>query len=391
MATAGLIENLMSIEHLAILGGPPEFAEALHVGRPNLPNRAGFERRLAQVLDSGWLTNDGPMVRELEDRVRAYLGVEHCIAVANATVGLELLMRALELKGEIILPSFTFIATAHAVSLAGLTPVFCDIDPETHNLDPRQVENLISENTAAILGVHVWGRPCAVDELEALSHRTGVPLLFDAAHAFACSYGGRMIGGFGRAEVFSLHATKFFHSFEGGLITTEDPQLAHRIRQFRNFGFAGYDQVVALGTNAKMSEAHAAMGLANLEKIDLLLEHNARNIACYIEALALPLVAGPANSLLAASNFQYVIASVRPPLDRDRLMAGLQAENVLARRYFSPGCHQSSPYSPYPRRLVQSDRAAAQCLALPTGLAVGPAEIEKIAALIARILESSAF
>src|SRR6185369_3387994 len=203
-----------------------------------------------------------------EQRVAKMLGVRHCIAMCNATVALEITIRALGLTGEVLVPSFTFIATAHALQWQQIIPVFCDVDPETHCLNPRSVEKMITPRTTGIIGVHLWGRGCDIGSLSEIARSNGLKLLFDAAHAFGCSYEGRMIGGFGDAEVFSFHATKFFNTFEGGAVTTNDDDLAEKIRLMKNFGFAGYDQVIYLGTNGKMSEVSAAMGLTSLESLD---------------------------------------------------------------------------------------------------------------------------
>ena len=194
---------------LAVLGGPRSFAEPLHVGRPNIGDRARLLERIGGILDRRWLSNQGPVVSEFEERVADYLGVKHCVAMCNATVALEIAIRALELTGEVIVPAFTFIATAHALQWQEITPVFCDIDPATHTLDPGWVERMITPRTTGIIGVHVWGRPCRIDALEAIARDNSLSLLFDAAHAFGASYKGGMLGGFGAAEVFSFHATKF--------------------------------------------------------------------------------------------------------------------------------------------------------------------------------------
>lgn len=368
---------------LAVLGAPPLFREKLHVGRPNVVGRERFLERLEGVLDSKWLTNHGPLVREFEARIAEYLGVKHCVAVCNATVGLELMIRAAELEGEVIVPSYTFVATAHALRWLGLTPVFADIDPATHCLDPRSVEGLITPRTTAVMGTHLWGRTCPVEELEEVARRHKLTLMFDAAHAFGCTRGGRMVGGFGLAEVFSFHATKFLNSFEGGAITTDDDALAERLRLMKNFGFAGYDKVVYLGTNAKMAEVCAAMGLTNLELIDELIAVNRRNREEYRAGLARV----PGLSLLEydggeRSNFQYVVAEVdasRASLTRDQLIDVLHAENVLARKYFWPGCHRMEPYRSDPQYaavdLPATEQVAARVLVLPTGVAVGPEEI----------------
>jgi dTDP-4-amino-4,6-dideoxygalactose transaminase len=214
------------IRNLAIFGGTPTVEQPLHVNQPYVADREDFRRRVEGVLDSGWLTNDGPLVLELESRLARLLKVEHCVAVCNGTQGLELVLRGLDLSGEVILPAFTFAATAHAVQWLGLRPVFCDIDRETWTLDPARCETLVNEKTAAILGVHLFGRPCATRRLAAVASRHGLRLVFDAAHAFGCSQAGTTVGGFGDAKVFSFHATKVFQTFEGGAITTNDAALA---------------------------------------------------------------------------------------------------------------------------------------------------------------------
>ena len=183
------------VDELAILGGQPAFVEPLHVGRPNIGDRRRFIARLEEILDRRWLTNDGPVVREFEQRLADRLQVRHCVAVCNGTVGLEIAIRALDLTGEIIVPSFTFVATAHALAWLGLTPVFADIDPARHTLDPRSVERLISPRTTGIIGVHVWGQGCEVEALDEIARRHRLTLLYDAAHAIGCSHGVRRSAG----------------------------------------------------------------------------------------------------------------------------------------------------------------------------------------------------
>lgn len=230
-------------EDLAVFGAAPAFQEILHVGRPNIGDRERLISRINGILDRRWLTNDGPLVREFEARVAEIVGARHCIAVSSATSGLEIVIRALGLEGEVILPAFTFIATAHVLEWLRITPIFCDID-EAYGIDPEMVEKLITLRTTGIIGVHVWGRPCNIAALAEIARNRGLAVVFDAAHAFWCSAGGRMIGNFGAAEVFSFHATKFVNSFEGGAIATNDDDLAVRLRRMRNFGFAGQDTVV---------------------------------------------------------------------------------------------------------------------------------------------------
>lgn len=391
------MNNKERVEDLAIFGGAPAFSEALHVGRPNIGNRARFMARVEGMLDRRWFTNNGPMVVELETRLAEFLGVKHCIAACNATVGLQMTIRALDLKGEVLVPSFTFVATAHALAWQEVTPVFCDVDLQTHNIDPGEIEALITPRTTGIIGVHVWGRPCDVDAIDAIAKRHGLAVLYDAAHAFACSRGDRPIGGFGRAEVFSFHATKFFNTFEGGAITTSDDDLAARLRLIRNFGFVGTDAVETLGSNGKMPEVSAAMGLTLLEDLDELVATNRRNYEAYKRGLS----DVPGLTLLEfdsanRSNFQYVVVSVDQDaygIDRDRAVEVLRAENVLARRYFYPACHRMEPYrsrEPVQRRpLPATERLAATLMTLPTGTAVSPPEIEVICRVLRLARRSS--
>jgi dTDP-4-amino-4,6-dideoxygalactose transaminase len=379
-----------SIESLAILSGYPAFPEKLHVGRPNIGDRAALLARINDMLDRRWLTNNGPFVQEFEQRVADFMGVKHCIAICNATVALEIATRALGLKGEVIIPSFTFVATAHALQWQEITPVFCDVDPATHNLDPSKVEAMITPRTTGIIGVHIWGRPCAIETLSEIAHRRGLQLMFDAAHAFGCSHNGRMIGNFGAVEVFSFHATKFFNTFEGGAVTTNDDELAAKMRLMKNFGFAGYDSVIYVGTNGKMSEVSAAMGLTGLESLAEFIDSNRRNYRAYRDGLRdVPGIQLIAYDEAERCNYQYVILEVDEAvagISRDILVRVLHAENVLARRYFYPGCHQMEPYRSYfPHAgllLPETEKLSQRVMSLPTGTAVGPDEIGIVCALI---------
>lgn len=221
---------ITSAADLAINGATPAFSKPLHVGRPNIGNREAFLARVNEILDSQWLTNNGPMVQEFERRIAERVGVRHCVAMCNATIALEIAIRALGLSGEVIVPSWTFVATAHALYWQGITPVFADIDPDTHNLVPDAVRRMITPRTSGIIGVHLWGRAAPIDELQAIADEHGLKLMFDAAHAFGSSYKGQSIGRFGACEVFSFHATKAFNTMEGGAVVTNDDELAEAMR-----------------------------------------------------------------------------------------------------------------------------------------------------------------
>jgi dTDP-4-amino-4,6-dideoxygalactose transaminase len=375
----------------AIFGSPPAFKQPLHVGRPHMGDREAFLARAARILDSGWVTNHGPVVGEFEAAVAAAVGVRHCVATCNGTVALQLLVRALGLTGEVVVPAFTFVATAHALAWEGVTPRFCDIDERTHNLDPAQVRALMGPHTSGILGVHLWGRPCAVDELSAIAREHGVPLAYDAAQAFGCSHRGRMLGSFGAAEVFSFHATKLVHCFEGGAIVTDDDALAEELQLRRNFGFEDYDKVGALGINAKMTEIAAAMGLESLAAREQVVAANAACLETYRSGLEdLPGIELMAYDEGERSHRHYAVLEVGDGvgLGRDDLHRLLWAENVLARRYFFPGCHRMEPYRTRfaDLSLPVTERVAGRVLVLPTGPALERADVERVVDLIRRAL-----
>jgi dTDP-4-amino-4,6-dideoxygalactose transaminase len=385
----------MNLSDLAFFGGTPRFREPLHVGRPHQVNRDALFHRLNAMFDRQWLTNDGPYVEEFERVLSRRLGVAHCLATCNATAGLEILLKASGLAGEVIVPSFTFAATAHAVQWCGLTPVFCEIDRRTHNIDPRDVETQITERTSALLATHMWGRACDVDALESIAARHDLRLFFDSAQAFGCSHDGRPIGGFGDAEVFSFHATKTVTTFEGGAITTDDHDLAEKVALMRSFGFADYDEVVSIGTNAKMSEVAAAMGLTSLETCAAVVTVNCRHLAQYARDLDnLPGVTLIEFETKDTPNYQYVVIEVDPGVSgitRDRLQHVLWAENVLARRYFYPGCHRMSPYARTDgqpvRNLPATDDLASKVLCLPTGTALTSDDVAGVCEIVRYAVE----
>jgi dTDP-4-amino-4,6-dideoxygalactose transaminase len=382
-------KQIRTAADLAVNGAPPLFAEPLHVGRPNIGNHEDFLDLARGILERQWLSNNGPLAQEFERTIADYLGVEHCVAMCNGTIALEIATRALDMQGEVIVPSYTFVATAHALQWQEITPIFADIDPVTQTLDPDAVRRMITPRTTGILGVHLWGRPCAVEALQEIADEHDLSLMYDASHGFGCSHKGRLLGSFGQCEVFSFHATKFFNTFEGGAVVTNDDELAEKMRLMRNFGFHGYDNVIYPGTNGKMTEIAAAMGLTNFAELERFVEANRRNYHAYRDGLA-----GVRGIELLSydeaerNNYQYIVASVGPdfPVTRDRLIEILHAENVLARKYFWPGCHNMQPYRAfYPHAglvLPETNRVAEQVLVLPTGISIGPPEIDAILSIL---------
>jgi len=358
------------------------------VGTPNIGNEESFQRRVSEMLGRAYLSNGGPQSQEFERALAKSLGVAHCITVCNATVGLEIAAVALGLTGEVIMPSFTFVATAHAMRWVGLTPVFCDIDPKTHNLNPAGLEALVTEHTSAILGVHCWGRPCDIETIGEIAKRHNLKVFYDASHAIFCSRKGRLIGGFGDLEVFSFHATKFLNTFEGGAITTNDAELAERLRCLRNFGLKTPEMTIGVGTNGKMSEVSAAMGLTNLESCDVFFAANRRNYEIYREELAscdgVRLIDYPESE---QNNRQYIVAEVH---DRDRVWNGLKDQGIGSRRYFYPGVHQLEPYAGSPQHLrvllPETESLCSRVIALPTGIRISPDQVREVCRSIRGIL-----
>lgn len=375
---------------------PPTFKEKIHVGRPNIGDRHELLSRINDLLDRKWLTNNGPYVQELEQRISNLLGVKHCITTCNGTVALEIAIRATELTGEVIVPSFTFIATAHALQWQEITPIFSDIDPKTHTLDPGQVEKMITPRTSGIIGVHVWGKPCDIDILTQIAQKHNLKLIFDASHGFGCTYKGKAIGNFGDAEVFSFHATKFINTFEGGAILTNNDELAQKIRLMKNFGFAGYDNVIYLGINGKMNEVSAAMGITSLESLEEFITINQNHYRQYQNEFSnIPGLSLFTYDEKDQCNYQYIVVELDQSithLSRDQLIQILHAENVLARRYFYPGCHRMEPYRSYfPHAgllLPETEKLTERIIILPTGTGVSSEEITKICDIIRLVVEN---
>lgn len=379
---------------LAIFGAPPLFDTPLHVGQLNLPAWDKIERALRGIFERQWYANHGPLVRELDHAFAGFLGVRHAVAVTNGTVALMILARALEISGEVIVPAFTFPATVQALSWAGLTPVFCDADPLTHNISAEKVRPLITPRTVAILGVHLWGRACDPDKLQELANEFGLRLIFDACHAICCTHKGRKIGGLGNAEVFSFHATKILNATEGGCITTNDDDLAARLRTIRSFHPGEKFAPVPLRINGKMSEVQAALALLSLDDIhDNAMRNRERHVEYQrvLDGMAgLSLIQYPAGE---TNNFQYVVVDVDDAvtgLSRDELLELLAAENVICRRYFHPGVHRMPPYRDNPNYgsldLPVTDALCQRLLILPNGQLISREDIGKIGGLLSSML-----
>jgi len=363
------------------------FDTPLHVGQLNLPSVDAFEAAFKGIFARQFFTNHGPLEQELDAAFASYLGVRHAISVVNGTVALMIALQALDLRGEVIVPAFTFPATVQAIAWAGLTPVFCDVDPHTQTITAPLAAAAITANTVAIVGVHVWGRAADPDGLEQLARERGLKLVFDAAHAAGCTSRGRLIGGFGDVEAFSFHATKILNGFEGGCITTNDDALAARIRVARSFHADDDSGTPILRLNAKISEAQAAMALISLGHLDQWTEDNRHRYERYrLELQGIPGLHFIDYCAGERSNYQSVVLRISDEelgMSRDHLLQILESKNILARKYFSPGVHNIPPFSDLSTMgLPVTDELCRTLIQLPTGQMVSDRHVAIICATI---------
>src|SRR5690606_27065948 len=238
------------------------------VTKPFLPKVEEYDKYLASIWERQWLTNNGPLVNEFELKLKEYLDVNHLLYVSNGTIALQIAIKALELSGEIITTPFSFVATTSSIVWEGCKPVFVDIDSETFNIDPRKIESAITPSTSAILATHVYGNPCDIDAIQKIADKYNLKVIYDAAHCFGTKYKGKSVFDYGDISTTSFHATKLFHSIEGGAVFTRCPELLKKMSFIRNFGHNGPSDFKELGLNGKNSEFHAAMGLCNLNYVD---------------------------------------------------------------------------------------------------------------------------
>ena len=331
----------------AIAGGPAAFDHLLPIASPEgLPGNE-FQKEIEAILASGKITNS-VRVEKLEQLASAFLGVPHCVAVSSCTSGLLLTLRALELCGEVILPSFTFFATAHSILWNGLKPVFADCDPETFCLCPKSAQERLTRDTVAIMAVHMYGNPVDIATLESIVAERGLALVLDSAHAFGSEWQGERVGKFGTAEVFSMSPTKLIVAGEGGLVTTRDEYLARAIRAGRNYGDAGTYDPELLGLSARMSEFHAALAVASLSNIEERIKRRneirlryERNLGS-VPGLCFQQIDD--RNLSTCKDFSILIGSAGFGASRDWLFDALRRENIEVRRYFWPPVHRQQLY-----------------------------------------------
>lgn len=380
----------MKSHEFALLGGTATFERMLPVGQLYFPSWDRYEAAMRGIFERRYYTNQGPLVQQLEERLQDYLGVKHAICVTNATIGLMMAAEALELSGKVVLPSFTFIASAQSLSWTGIEPVFCDVDPATHQIDIGKIDALLDERVTGIMGVNLWGGACDPVALEKFAHARGLKLYFDSAHAFGCEVEHKKIARFGSIEVFSFHATKVLSATEGGCLCTSDDVLAARLRNIRSSYGAGKPVPVVKTSNGRMSEAQAAIALLSLEDFPRNQQKNESLYRIYEDRLKhIPGIKLVEPAGVTFSNYQYIVCEVDESsfgLSRESLIAVLKAENVNARRYFYPGTHRSVGYinsqAGHVDTLPVTDHLCATCIQLPVGALVYGDAVSTICELI---------
>ncbi|MFO3796087.1 MAG: DegT/DnrJ/EryC1/StrS family aminotransferase [Anaerolineales bacterium] len=378
----------------AILGGEPSFPQKIPMVRPVLPSLDEMAEGIQRILESGMVTK-GPFMRQFEQAIAEHLGVKHAIAVSSCTSGMMLVHKCLDLQGEVILPSFTFMATASAAVWAGLRPVFADVDRETNNLDPAAAEAAITPRTVAIVAVHQFGNPADIAGLQQVAERHELKLIFDAAHGFGAQYQGEPIGKQGDAQIFSLSPTKLLITGEGGIVATNDDTLAERIRMGREYGNDGNYDSAFPGLNARMPEFNALLGLHSLKRLEEAARHRNEIVALFQELLGhLPGIGfqkvrpGDRHSYRELS---ITIDAGAFGLTRDEVALALEAENIDTRKYYDPPIHRQKAYQQYydARPLPNTDWLSTNSLSLPMWSNMSEAVATKICRAFERLHENA--
>jgi len=333
------------------------------VTKPFMPPREEYEKYLEGIWEREILTNNGPLVKELERRLKEYLGVENLLYVANGTMALQIAIKALDLKGEIITTPFSYVATTSSIVWEGCTPVFVDIDPNTLNIDPNLIEEAITEKTSGILATHVFGNPCDIEAIQAIADKHNLKVIFDAAHCFGTTYKGKSVFSYGDISTASFHATKLFHTVEGGAVFTKDKELNKRMSRMRNFGHAGSEKFDGVGINGKNSEFHAAMGIVNLRYIDSILLKRKKQFEFYENYL----FGSPFQEICIEKNSEFNCAYYPLIFKSEdialKVKSTLERKEIFPRRYFYPSL--SSLKYVDKQKTQNADNIAKRILCLP--------------------------
>lgn len=370
-----------------------KFTQPIYVTRPLMPDHESYSQRLKDIWESQWLSNGGEQHKQLEAELVEHLQVPYLSLFNNGTTALTVAIQALRLQGEVITTPFSFPATTHALAWNNITPVFCDIEPTTMTIDPSQIERHITNKTSAILGVHVYGVPCFVDEIQRIADRHGLKVVYDAAHAFGTEINGRPIGSYGDISMFSFHPTKLFHTSEGGGLSYNNPHLKERIDLLKNFGIKNEFEVIMPGINGKMNELSALMGRCVLPLVD---DERAKRTALrtlYAEELkgvpGIEVLKIPEGVTDSCQHFVIQISTSKFGKNRDDVYTSLRQNNVYSRKYFYPlisdyPCYHHLP-STRSSALMTAKEASEQVLCLPFYGGLHESEVKGICQIIKAI------
>ncbi len=376
----------------AILGGEPAFNRLIPITKPFCPSPKDIEKELSEIFSSGQITN-GKYVKKLEEQICEYLGVPYAVCVSSCTLGLILTLKALEIKGKVVVPSFTFPATLNALIWNNIKPKLCECELDTFNINPVEVEKNIDEETKGIMGVHVYGTACNIEKLEEIAKKYNLMLIFDAAHGFGGKYKGKFLGNFGEAEVFSLSPTKTLVAGEGGVITTKNRDLAEKLRILRNYGDPGTNDFELIGLNSRMSELHAILGLYSIKRVEKEIERRNEIAQIYMENLKeLPGISFQKIENFIKSTFKdfsIVIDEEEFGLKREELKISLERENIQIKRYFYPPVHRQKVYKKMfdGISLPVTEKISENVISLPIYFSLRDEEVKKICECIKKIYD----
>ena len=354
------------------------------VTKPFLPPQEEYLKLVDGIWKRNWLTNMGPLASELEMKLKDYLGVKHLLYVTNGTIALQMAIKALEIKGEIITTPFSFVATTSSIVWEGCTPVFVDIDPLSLNIDSSKIEAAITPNTKAILATHVYGNPCDVEAIDKIAKQYNLKVIYDGAHAFGVKINGKSVFDYGDISTCSLHATKLYHSIEGGLIISKCSDLLKKLASIRNFGIASFDSFDELGINGKNSEFHAAMGLVNLEYVSDIHERRKTITERYNEKLINFKAVRPQWNSAATKNYAYYPLVLESEELLLKVKSFLDSHEIFTRRYFYPSLANTLPYLEH-QDFEVTDDVAKRVLCLPLYYDLTLEEVDMICRLMLRV------
>ena len=354
---------------------------AINVTKSFLPPFEEYQEAIKGIWENTWLTNNGPLVRKLEEELKAYLGIKNLLFVGNGTIALQIAVKAMELTGEIITTPFSYCATTTAILWENLQPVFVDIEPKTFNINADLIEAAITEKTSAIIATHVYGRPCEVEKIENIAQKYKLKVIYDGAHAFGATYKGKSVLSFGDVSTCSFHATKVFHTIEGGSVTCNDNELLKKLELYRSFGHKG-DDYFSMGINAKNSEFHAAMGLCNLPKVADIIEHRKAISEKYDSLLNWQKLVRPTQNIADfVYNYAYYPVVFESEDKLHEITNALIKEEITPRRYFYPSLNQL-PYLDFYHSCPVSENYASSALSLPLYYDLALTDVEHISAII---------